>query len=905
MKEKQKTKKQLPEEASELQRRMARLEKSNTMLRKDRDALKEIEHRFQLIAENIQEVFWIRDLKKNKTLYVSPAFEKVFGLTRESLYEDSDSYKKIIHPDDLDVLNRANERRRKGIYTDIQYRITRPDGQLRWINSRTFPISNEDKQIHQTVGIAHDITERKQTEEALQQSEERYRTIIDEMDEGYQEVDLAGNFTFFNEAFLKIFGYSRDEIMGTNYSMYAAEEEIAKKVYRAYNHMFKTGLPLNSFEWDIIRKDGARRTLEFYASLLRDSQDRPAGFRGIVRDVTDSRKAEEALRESEERFRTLIELTSDLVYRVDTGGLFIYVNPMFEKVTGHTASELKGLPFTAIIAPELRETIVDLFRKGIGGERIPAYESEIMSRDGTRTPVEFMASTIHDKDGKPTGRFGIGRDITERKRLEENLISSEKKYRNLVDNTLVGVYQTNPDGRILYANQAFSDMFGYDSPEELMSISVISLYKNKEDRKKFLEAIRKERKLLNYDLELVTKDGEARDIILSGALDGDSILGTLVDITERKRAEEILRESEEKYRTILESTEEGYFEVDMAGNFTFFNQSLSRMLGYTEEEMRGMNNRAYMDQETSRKVFRAFNETYRTGVIMKYIDWELIRKDGSRVKVETSVSLRRNSSGDPVGFRGLVRDITERKRAEEALKKAFQNLQETKDMLVQSEKLAAMGRLSSGAAHEIRNPLNILSLNLQMLDIKGKLDDETRKAVDVCHTQIDRIVKIIEGLQTFSRTSKKKLSPENIQEVIDHVLSLSAPRLKVEDVTTGVRCNTDLPQIFMDRAAMEQVFFHLISNALDAMKDREKKVLKISAERKGDALLVTFSDTGHGIREDNLPKLFEPFFTTKDPDKGTGLGLSISYGIIQDHKGKIRAENNETGGSSFYIELPI
>ena len=725
------------------------------------------------------------------------------------------------------------------------------------------------------------------------------------MDEGYQEVDLAGNFTFFNEAFLKIFGYSRDEIMGTNYSMYAAEEEIAKKVYRAYNHMFKTGLPLNSFEWDIIRKDGARRTLEFYASLLRDSQDRPAGFRGIVRDVTDSRKAEEALRESEERFRTLIELTSDLVYRVDTGGLFIYVNPMFEKVTGHTASELKGLPFTAIIAPELRETIVDLFRKGIGGERIPAYESEIMSRDGTRTPVEFMASTIHDKDGKPTGRFGIGRDITERKRLEENLISSEKKYRNLVDNTLVGVYQTNPDGRILYANQAFSDMFGYDSPEELMSISVISLYKNKEDRKKFLEAIRKERKLLNYDLELVTKDGEARDIILSGALDGDSILGTLVDITERKRAEEILRESEEKYRTILESTEEGYFEVDMAGNFTFFNQSLSRMLGYTEEEMRGMNNRAYMDQETSRKVFRAFNETYRTGVIMKYIDWELIRKDGSRVKVETSVSLRRNSSGDPVGFRGLVRDITERKRAEEALKKAFQNLQETKDMLVQSEKLAAMGRLSSGAAHEIRNPLNILSLNLQMLDIKGKLDDETRKAVDVCHTQIDRIVKIIEGLQTFSRTSKKKLSPENIQEVIDHVLSLSAPRLKVEDVTTGVRCNTDLPQIFMDRAAMEQVFFHLISNALDAMKDREKKVLKISAERKGDALLVTFSDTGHGIREDNLPKLFEPFFTTKDPDKGTGLGLSISYGIIQDHKGKIRAENNETGGSSFYIELPI
>jgi PAS domain S-box-containing protein len=135
MKEKQKTKKQFLEEATELQRNIARLEKSNTMLRKDRNALKEIEQRFQLIAENIQEVFWIRDLEKNRTLYVSPAFEKVFGLARESLYEDADSYKKIIHPDDLDILNKANERRRKGIYTDIQYRITRPDGQLRWITA--------------------------------------------------------------------------------------------------------------------------------------------------------------------------------------------------------------------------------------------------------------------------------------------------------------------------------------------------------------------------------------------------------------------------------------------------------------------------------------------------------------------------------------------------------------------------------------------------------------------------------------------------------------------------------------------------------------------------------------------------------------------------------------------------
>ncbi len=786
MKETQKTKKQFLEEATELQSCIARLERLNTSLRKDRDALKEIEHRFQLIIENIQEVFWIRDLEKNKTLFVSPAFEKVFGLTRESLYEDSNSYKKIIHPDDLDVLNRANITRRQGIYTDIQYRITRPDGQLRWISSRTFPIFNEDKQVHQTVGIANDITEHKQAEEALRQSEERYRTIIDEMDEGYQEVDLAGNFTFFNEAFLKIFGYSRDEIMGTNYSMYAAEEEIAKKVYRAYNHMFKTGLPLNSFEWDIIRKDGARRTLEFYASLLRDSQDRPAGFRGIVRDVTDRINAEEVLKKSEEYFRAITENATDIILIVNKKGTITYASPSVEHILGYKQEELIGKRSMDLIVPDDLPRAIHDFGKAV-------FTKEVI------IPNFFR---VRHKDGSERILEGVGK--------------------NLFDNSAVEGFVMN-----------------------------------------------------------------------------------VRDVSDSRKAEEALRESEEKYRTILESTEEGYFEVDMAGNLTFFNPSISRILGYPEEEMTGINNRAYMDRETAQKVFKAFNETYRTGVIRKYFDWELIRKDGSRVNVETSISLKRNASGDPIGFRGLVRDITERKRAEKELKKAFQDLQETKDMLVQSEKLAALGRLSSGAAHEIRNPLNILSLNLQMLEIKGKLDDDTKKAVDICHTQINRIVKIIEGLQKFSRISEKKLSQENIQEVIDHVLSLSAPRIKTEDVTAGVQCDPDLPRIFMDRAAMEQAFFNLISNALDAMKDQGKRDLRISAKRKDGHILVTVSDTGHGIREEILPKLFEPFFTTKDPDKGTGLGLSISYGIIQDHKGKIWAENNETGGTSFFIELPI
>jgi len=175
----------------------------------------------------------------------------------------------------------------------------------------TFWVENDVYRLPsgEVVAIFDDITARKQAEEALKLSEERYRTILNEMEEGYQEVDLKGNFTFFNEAFLKLFGYSSDEMMGTNFSSYAAEEAISKRVYHSYKLMYETGLPIQTDEWDIIRKDGVRRTLEFWAAMLRDGKNRPTGFRGIVRDITDRKRAEEAIKLNEARLQGLLRIS--------------------------------------------------------------------------------------------------------------------------------------------------------------------------------------------------------------------------------------------------------------------------------------------------------------------------------------------------------------------------------------------------------------------------------------------------------------------------------------------------------------------------------------------------------------------------------------------------------------------
>ncbi len=373
-----------------------------------------------------------------------------------------------------------------------------------------------------------------------------------------------------------------------------------------------------------------------------------------------------------------------------------------------------------------------------------------------------------------------------------------------------------------------------------------------------------------------------------------------------------LRASESKYRLLLDSMKDVAFIVDLGLNTTYVSPSIEKVLGYTPEERMSQSPQAQLTPESLRKAVDLLAcELVRDrhkGVDPdrnQMLELEYYHKDGSIRWLETNFRAIRDDQGNVVSIYGLARDVTERKRAEEALQKASSDLQNAKDMVVQSEKLAAIGRLASGAAHEIRNPLNVISLRLQLMSIKEGLEAGHRKDIDICMAEIGRIEKIVESLRKCSRMSGKKLSRQNIRAVIDNVLSLNAPRIKVEDVTTRMWCDPDLPMIFMNKDTVEQVFMNLLSNALDAMKDNEKRDLSISVLKKKGNVLVTFADSGHGIKEDNMPRLFDPFFTTKDPDHGTGLGLFIASEIVQDHGGRIWAENNQMGGASFFVELPV
>jgi signal transduction histidine kinase len=244
---------------------------------------------------------------------------------------------------------------------------------------------------------------------------------------------------------------------------------------------------------------------------------------------------------------------------------------------------------------------------------------------------------------------------------------------------------------------------------------------------------------------------------------------------------------------------------------------------------------------------------------------------------------------------------------ERNLKNTAQELETTRGMLVQSEKLAAIGQLAAGLAHEILNPTNIVSMRLHLLKMTEKLSQHGQDAIGICKQQLDRIVNITKNLGRFSRKPSKAVVKTNINDLISHILHLLGPQLNFEAVNTSTGFSSALPSIPLDREMFEEVLLNIISNALSAMADRSDKTLIVETDlpAPGKYVRIRISDNGPGIAEEDLTRIFDPYYSTKTPDKGTGLGLFLAYGIIREQGGYLWAENNADAGASFFIALPV
>jgi PAS domain S-box-containing protein len=289
----------------------------------------------------------------------------------------------------------------------------------------------------------------------------------------------------------------------------------------------------------------------------------------------------------------------------------------------------------------------------------------------------------------------LEKEITERKRMEASLQASEILYRTLIETSPDAILLADTNTNFIMVNQVAVRLYGYQNAEEMIGKTFLNLIVPEEQPRLFEHFKETLQTGSSQEMECTSlkKDGSSFPVEVNASLLIDAqgrpkgTIAIVRDITGRKRAEEALRESEEQYRSVLDNIEYGYFEVDIAGNFTFFNDSLCRILGYSRDETMGMNNRQYMDKENTQKVYQAFNRVYATGEPYRSFDWEILRKDGTKRFVESSVSLLRDLKGERIGFRGIVRDITERKLAEEEREKLIHEIQ---DALAQIKKLSGL-----------------------------------------------------------------------------------------------------------------------------------------------------------------------------------------------------------------------
>ncbi len=370
----------------------------------------------------------------------------------------------------------------------------------------------------------------------------------------------------------------------------------------------------------------------------------------------------------------------------------------------------------------------------------------------------------------------------------------------------------------------------------------------------------------------------------------------------RLQAEAELRESEEKYRTMLENIEDGYYEVDLKGNFPFFNKSMCKIIGYTAEEMVGMNYQDYLGKKNAKKIFRAFNNVLRTGKSHKLFDWEIIRKDGSKRFVEASITLIKDSTGKPVGFRGVSRDVTDKKHLELQLQHA--------------QKMEAIGTFAGGIAHDFNNILGSIVLNSEMAleDIPEKND--AKYSVEQVLYNSRRAKELVKHILTFSRLEEVERKPLKISFIVKE--SFKMLRAMIPS-TIVIRQNifSDVATIMADPTQIQQLVTNLCANSLHAIGenggtlDVELKNVKIykgssyADLKAGSYVKLTIKDSGYGITPENKARIFDPFFTTKQPGEGTGLGLSVVHGIVKNNEGTIKVDSERDKGTAFHVFFPI
>lgn len=653
------------------------------------------------------------------------------------------------------------------------------------------------------------------------------------------------------------------------------------------------------------------RRFDVHLEPLRSANGAIRGTIGAALGIEDG-KGETGLHASEERFRSLIENSSDMIALVTAEGTILYASPSTTRILGYPLEEFVGRNAFEFVHPEDRERtrnlLAELVRKP---GNIVSATYRLRAKDGSWRCIEGSGNNLLDEPNIQAIVTNY-RDITERRRAEEALRESEARYRVAAEAASDAFITINSQSRILYVNAAAEQIFGYARAEVIGQSPTVLMPEylreaHKAGLKRYCETGKRHLNWASVEITGLHKSGAEFPVEVSFGefvADGNPVFtGIVRDITERRRAQEALRQAEEKYRSIVENAVEGIFQTTPEGGYVSVNPALARMYGYESPgdlmaSVTDIGHQVYVDPN-SRTGFKRLMEQ---NDVVTGFEYEVYRKDGRKIWLSENARAVRDSSGEIFYYEGTVEDITERKHLQ--------------DMLRQAQKMEAVGRLAGGIAHDFNNLLMVIRGHTELLLERLKADAWEHRKIEQIQKAADRAAALTHQLLAFSRMQVLQPKPIALNAVVADMAKM-LQRLIGENIELSIRPNENLGRVKADPGQIEQVILNLAVNARDAMPRGGKLIIETSNAELDEAyarlhpplapgryVMLAVSDTGTGMDAETQAHIFEPFFTTKEPGKGTGLGLATVYGVVKQSKGYVWVYSEPGKGTTFKIYLP-
>ncbi len=747
------------------------------------------------------------------------------------------------------------------------------------------------------IGVITDISMRKRSELALKQSEEKYRRFYNETPVMLHSIDRNRVIVDVNDYWLKTMGYERSEVIGrkiTDFYTDASRKYAQEVIQPAF---FRDGV-LKDISYQFVKKNGDVIDVLLSATAERDAAGNVVRSQAVIEDVTERKRLEEDLRRSEERYRDLFENAIDPIVIVDDKQNYVDVNKRALELFGYSREELLSMSIRDMIPPEQLPRTEDAFSELARQGAYQRFIGKVRKKDGTFVDIEVSSSAIVN-NGRIVGSRDIIRDITERKRAEDERRRSERMLQTIIDAEPECVKLLDENANLIMMNRAGLDMIQADSLDQVRGQCICPMITS-EYSQSFMDLTRQvfQGKSGTLLFEAIGMKGrhvwlETNAVPLRNEKDEIvAMLGLTRNVTEHIQQDKALRASEARFRSIIEHASTGILVADLeTRQILYANPEICRLLGYSEQEFHALKaTDLAIPEEASRSAagFQSHAEEK-----LDYTERTIRRKDGSSIQMSIN-TVKLEYDGRPCIAAFLV-DISEKHLLEEERLK--------------TQKLESVGTLAGGIAHDFNNLLQGVFGFISMAKLTFDQKDKSLAMLAQAEKALHQSVNLTTQLLTFSKGGKPVKKALDLRSVIENAVAFA---LSGSRITYEITVDKDLRTAVADEGQIGQVIQNIVLNADQAMplggmirvsvRNMAAASIVPPADLQGDLVEIAIRDQGNGIPAEHLTRIFDPYFTTKE--KGSGLGLATVYSIIKNHGGLIRVQSEIGKGTTFFIYLP-